>query len=87
MLTREKIAELVALVGSNIHDDGEWAQLAAACADQSGCDVKTQAKMRDLLGLDSPDCPYCRTEVPYLRGDGKLHHTGGVLCQDPEGQP
>ena len=87
MLSREKITELLGLVGSNISSKEEWAQLALACVDQGDFCVRTQAFLRDTLGLPSPDCTFCRKEVPYLRGDGTLWHSGGVLCQDPEGQP
>lgn len=87
MLTREKLDELAALVGSHISSKEEWAQLALACADQADVDVRTQAFLRDTLGLPTPNCPYCPKEVPYLHTGGKLWHSGGVLCQDPEGQP
>ena len=87
MLTKIQISMLTTIVGDHINSAEEWAQMAAACADQANCDVRTQAALRDMLGLPSPNCPYCRKEVPYLRGDGTLQHTGGVLCQDPEGQP
>ena len=88
MLTPAQVDEISTTIGGNISDDGEWAQVALECASQSGMGLRDQARLRDLLGLDCPDCDYCKREIPYLRAqDKKLWHSGGVLCQDPEGQP
>lgn len=81
-MSNPKFDQAIDAIGRDMEDAQDWARMALACADQAGIDLKTQAKIRELLGIKS-NCPYCANERAWVGHDGKLRHAGGVMCQEP----
>jgi len=82
-MANPKFDKALDAIGRDMDNEQDWARMALACADQAGADLKTLAKIRGFLGIES-NCPYCSSEQAWKGHDGKLRHAGGVFCQDPE---
>jgi hypothetical protein len=83
MKNQEKFDRAIDAIGRDMDDGQDWARMAFECIGQTDIPLRTQAKIRELLGLHT-NCSYCKSEQAWVGHDGKLRHAGGVFCQDTE---